>query len=142
MKAFFILLTACIISNACFSQKQWPDVYRIESDTADWMDISTACWLMLEDKDGKWKVDDIIKMHEAGKFHSISKGFDSTLHTYWTVYRLHNVMNRDARVSLNSMSDFDEFYVKKDSGLWQHFNSGKLNDWSIKTGVSATRKSN
>ena len=136
MKIFFILLAACIIkSNDCFSQKQWPAVYEIKSDTAAWNDITSNCWMMLEDKNGKWKLDDVLTMHEAGKFHSISAGLDTTVHTYWVVYQLHNMMSGDARISLNSISDFDEFYVKSDSTRWKHFASGKLTDWLKKDGL-------
>ncbi|MGK2861953.1 MAG: 7TMR-DISMED2 domain-containing protein, partial [Chitinophagaceae bacterium] len=136
MKLSFILLAACIINcNNCFSQMQWPPAYEIKSDTAMWQDITTGCWMILEDKHGKWKLDDVLTMHESGKFHSIGKGFDTTVQTYWIVYRLHNMMNSDARISLNSMSDFDEFYVKSDSAPWKHFVSGKLNDWEKKDGL-------
>ncbi len=136
MKLSFILLAACIINcNDCLSQMQWPPAYEIKSDTAIWQDITTSYWMILEDKQGKLKLDDVLALHESGKFHSISKGYDTSLHTYWIAYRLQNMMNRDAKISLNSMSDLDEFYVKSDSAQWKHFISGRSNVWEKKDGL-------
>jgi len=135
MKIGFILLAACFINSYCFSQKQWPPEYEIKTDTAFLTNITANYWMVLEDKDGKWKLGDILRMQQAGKFHDSSTSFDTTLHTYWFVYKLRNTMARDARVSLNSLSDFDDFNIKLENGKWLQFTTGKSNDWEKKDGL-------
>lgn len=44
-------------------------------------------------------------------------------------------MTSDARISLNSLSDFDDFSIKSENGKWLHFTTGKSNDWEKKDGL-------
>ena len=124
-----------LLCSTIFAQMQWPQVYEIKDDTAYWQHITPEHWVMLEDKAGKWTFDEVLALADKGMFHSVKTSYDSLANTYWIAYKLQNTMNREARVSLNSMSNTDEFYVQKDSMQWEHFTSGKLNDWNKKNGL-------
>ena len=117
-----------LLCSTIFAQMQWPQVYEIKDDTAYWQHITPEHWVMLEDKAGKWTFDEVLALADKGMFHSVKTSYDSLANTYWIAYKLQNTMNREARVSLNSMSNTDEFYVQKDSMQWEHFTSGKLNE--------------
>ncbi|WP_461043995.1 ATP-binding protein [Spirosoma harenae] len=117
-----------------FGQAAWPPTYPIISDTAYWQKLSPAYWQILEDKSDKWALDDIIKRADQFRYQNDKNRLDTISHTYWFRYRIKNKMPREARINLNSVSDYDDFYVSDSSKTWKHYQTGSLSDWDKKDG--------
>jgi hypothetical protein len=138
MKAsvLFILIIV-LIQSFGFGQTLLTPVYEIKSDTAYEQKIGTAYYQMLEDKAGMWTIQDVSTIPISDKFHERGEKLnsrDSISNTYWFRYRLKNTMNREAKIALNSMSEYDDFYLSESDGNWKHFVSGSFNDWDKKDG--------
>ncbi|WP_428665638.1 sensor histidine kinase [Runella sp.] len=135
MKIFFSSFLFVGISLVCCGQNPLPPIYEIKSDTAFLQHFSADQWQMLEDKDGKLTLNEVL--HSGHRFHyrGAKTPTDTVSQTYWFWYRLKNTMNREARVSLNSVSDYDDFYVSQPNKTWKHLRSGLMNNWQQKDGL-------
>jgi signal transduction histidine kinase len=135
-----ILTILAIIFAACasFGQTVMPPVFEIKTDTAFWQNISTDHYQMLEDKSGKLTIHDVTSLPLSDQFHDRnekSSNRDTISNTYWFRYRLKNVMSREARIALDSNSDYDDFYLALSDGNWKHYESGLYKDWDKKDGL-------
>ena len=139
MKAsILIILIFGSLQSVGFGQTLLPPVYEIKSDTVYEQKIGTAYYQMLEDKDGKWTIQDVSTMPLSDKFYNRNEKLatrDSISNTYWFRYRLKNTMNREANIALDSRSEYDDFYLLEPDGKWKHFVSGEFNDWDKKDGL-------
>src|SRR5690242_265018 len=112
MKIFFtaFLLVCCRI---LLHGQPFPVSYEIKSDTIEWQEISPDYWQLLEDKTGTLKIADIQSDAISRQFRSGTVNGEFTglsTNTYWFRYRLKNVMATDAKIALNSLSEYDDFY--------------------------------
>ncbi|MCX6219937.1 MAG: ATP-binding protein [Bacteroidia bacterium] len=136
------ILTVILVECAAFGQTVLPPVFEIKSDTAYVQNIGNAYYQMLEDKSGKLTIQEVSSLPLSDKFHDRnekSSTRDTLSNTYWFRYRLKNSMGREAKIALNSVSEYDDFYLAEPDGKWKHFMSGKFNDWDKKDGL---KKSN
>ncbi|MFN8355030.1 MAG: ATP-binding protein [Spirosomataceae bacterium] len=131
--AFICLMVSTVFYST--AQTVIPPVYEIHSDTIYWQEIKNTHWKLLEDKSGRLTIEQVVKMYEKGRFHSITSKTDTTVNTYWFRYSIKNVMSREAHVSLNSMCAMDDFYVLQTNGTWKHFSSGYNQQWDKKDGL-------
>ncbi len=132
--SFFVLLSI-VKTNG---QNNLPPVFEVKNDTANSVSLPDSCFSMLEDKNGKWTIADISSSAFVNTFHNRSVrsiGADTIFNTYWFHYGLKNTMSREAKISLNSMSDNDDFYLLLPNAKWQHYSSGFLTDWDNKDGL-------
>jgi len=136
--SILIILIIGLLQSVGFGQTLLPPVYEIKSDTAFIQTINSTYWQMLEDKDGKWTIQDVTVQPLSDKFHNRNEKLttrDSISNTYWFRYRLKNTMNREANIALDSRSEYDDFYLLEPGGKWKHFVSGGFNDWNKKDGL-------
>ena len=61
----FIVSNCCTI---CYAQHDLPPIYEIKSDTAFEQDLGNNYWQMLEDKEGKWTIDQITRPPFSNQF--------------------------------------------------------------------------
>ena len=137
MRQLFIAILL-IFGVSLLRAQTFPPFFEIKSDTIEWQDIDPVYWQVFEDNTGKLRISDLKIPQVAEKFHYLSekrKVTDSLVNSYWFRYRLKNVMNREAKISLNSMSEYDDFYVSGPDSNMQHFVSGYFSDRDIKDGL-------
>jgi hypothetical protein len=134
MRQLFIAILL-IFGVSLLRAQTFPPFFEIKSDTIEWQDIDPVYWQVFEDNTGKLRISDLKIPQVAEKFHYLSekrKVTDSLVNSYWFRYRLKNVMNREAKISLNSMSEYDDFYVSGPDSNMQHFVSGYFSDRGYK----------
>jgi two-component system NtrC family sensor kinase len=141
IKGIYAFIFCFFLINRVLPQSALPPVYEIKSDTAKEQSLDISFWQKLEDKGGKWTIEEVRKVPLSEKFHSEGLKADSidtnNIHTYWHRYRLKNIMNRDAKISLFSYDDhFDVFITGKDSTPIQ-YHSGNFQDWDKKDGLKS-----
>ncbi len=133
----FLIIVHFFISLRVNAQAARPPAYEIKSDTAFKQDIEYVYWQLLEDKEGKWTIEQVSRPPLADKFHdSLNnlKGIDTTARANWFRYRLKNTMDHPVKIALESHSEQDEFYFLKSGGKWDHFITGDLYPWNKKDG--------
>lgn len=135
MKTFFLTLLSVGILLVCLGQNPLPPVYEIKSDTAFLQQLSSENWQILEDKDGKRAFNEVLRLENQFHYRGAKTTRDTVSRTYWFRYRVKNTMSREARISLNSGSEYDDFYVSQPNGTWKHFRSGSMNKWDQKDGL-------
>jgi signal transduction histidine kinase len=141
IKLLFIIPVFFYVSSQAFSQTSLPPVYEIISDTAKVQILDKSFWQKLEDKEGKWTIEDVIKLPLSEKFHfQGEKTIDidtNGIHTYWHRYRLRNRMDHDVKISLTNNNDyFDVFIVIKDS-VTKQYHTGFFLDWEKRDGFKS-----
>ena len=112
------------------AQNNLPPVYEIKSDTALSNQLPDSCLHMLEDAGGNLTINEVANggLNNKVHFHAARLGSNHILvNAYWFVYRLKNAMPSDAHISLNSWSEFDDFYIPQPNGKWLHYTSGTAN---------------
>ena len=137
-KRFFILLVMLLSFIKLNAQDSLPPAFEIKTDTILTQNIGYSYWQMLEDKEGKWSVEQVNKLPLSAKFHkrdSAMAGKDIAANTNWVRYRLRNTMNRQAKISLDAYSEQDDFYVFDENGSSTHFLTGSLVPWPKKDGL-------
>ncbi len=129
MKKKLLLITAfalyAILSN---SQNKLPPYYQIKDDTSRQYNIPDSLIKVLPDKDGNWTIDDILKPELNNRFYELTQNDKgkNAVSTYWYQYRLKNVMDQDARISMNSLSDINDYYLITRGKQPKHFLTGFL----------------
>ena len=132
-KNIFLLFLYFFVLNELIAQNILPPVYEIKSDTIDFQQLGTNSWQILADIDGKLTVDQV---SVSNRFHDATLKIDDTLaKAYWIKYSLKNAMITEAGIALNSLSDYDDFYIAQSGGKWKHFVSGQKYDWNKKDGL-------
>src|SRR5450755_4938032 len=131
---FFIGL---IYFTICYAQHDLPPIYEIKSDTAFEQDLGNNYWQLLEDKDGKWTIDQVTRSPFSNQFSngvSAKSAFDTTIHVYWLRYRLINLTGKEISIALHSRSEQDDYYIFNNGNKEQHFVTGYLYPWNKKDG--------
>ena len=93
---FFRLWFLMLSFNEAIAQNNLPPAYELISDTGAYVTIDDAYWQFLEDKEGKWTTEDVIRSPITDAFRandSKTNGVDYRVHVYWIRYRLKNTMN-------------------------------------------------
>jgi two-component system, NtrC family, sensor kinase len=112
-------------------QANMPPVYEIASDTTFSTEIPIGYWKMLEDKQGKLVLDQVIKSPVADDFHfnqSKDNQFNYAVHTYWFCYRLRNAMNYNAEISF--WSDIMQNWGNEQSTFYL-YKGNQMNEFEI-----------
>ncbi len=137
-KQLFPLLLCVLSTGSTLSQATLPDTFQVKTDTVEWQEIAGPYLQVLADTSDRWSINDVAGIPLTGQFQKSVLPAHNPLalaNTYWFRYVLKNNMQRDARISLNSMSDYDDFYVQDGIGKWKYFVSGRLNEWTKKAGL-------
>src|ERR1700745_1340532 len=96
-----ILFTLLFIK--IIAQNNLPAVFEIKTDTSEYVPLNDSNWQMLEDREGKWTINDVSNSTIADKFHlntTKAKGIDYSINTLWFRYHFKNDMNHDARIAI------------------------------------------
>lgn len=119
------------------AQNSLPPVYEIKTDTPYLQIVSMQYWQMLPDKEGKFKIDDVSKLPLADHFYFRGQPTiaDTVENVYWIRYQIKNTTDREVKISLNSLSEYDDFYLQKPGGGWTHFSSGTNSELDKKDGL-------
>lgn len=140
MKRVFCLVSFAFLPySKITAQNNLPPVYEIKTDTAFKQDLDNTYWQLLEDKKGKWTIEQVSTPPLSDLFRDSSsklKATNTPVHTYWFRYRLKNIMNRETKIALDSYSEQDDFYVTKTGGKY-HFVTGHSYPWSKKDGLKS-----
>ena len=135
---FLIVVLAECVS---FGQTVLPPVFEIKSDTVLGVSIDTTYYRMLGDKEGKYTIGDVTTLPLSDKFHYLNEKsgpIDAMANVYWLRYRLKNAMSCEARISLNSSTKSDEFYLMESDGKWKHYQTGSDRAWVDRDGLKRT----
>jgi two-component system NtrC family sensor kinase len=130
---FFFHLVSCI--NA---QDTLPRTYEIRNDTAFLQELKRENWQILIGVKKEWTINDVRRPPISTGFHLIDTtdpGKYKKEHRYWFRYRLKNSMDRIVKLSLDSYSDRDDFYVIDQQGRSRHFVTGRSVPWKEKDGL-------
>jgi signal transduction histidine kinase len=130
MRRCFELLLFLCSSVIAIAQNNLPPAYEIKNDTAEQYIFPDSCLRMLEDRDGKWTINDV-STRLNNQFHAYSakpQGNNLPVNTYWLCYRLKNEMPWDASIAINCWADIDDFYILSANGKWSHYSNGEIND--------------
>jgi two-component system NtrC family sensor kinase len=131
-KHFFLYIPLLLFIFEASGQTNLPSAYEITSDSTLADTIPPQNWKMLEDKDGKLTIQQVIKSPVSDEFHfnqAKDNRFNYFIHTYWFCYRLKNIMNHDAEIGfgsdyiLNHGNEQSTFYLYRD-GKWRDYESG------------------
>ena len=112
-------------------------VYEIKTDTLNWDAIDKSYYQLLEDKEGKLTIEQLTQLPLINNFHDSIKDIDNKVNTYWFRYSLKNTMDHKASICLNSMCDYDDFYVSGSNAKWDHYTTGNFVQWNKRDGLRA-----
>jgi len=138
IKRLFLLPFILLWAVNAIGQINLPDVFEIKTDTTFFQYLSGSQWQILEDKNGKWTIEDVGKPPLSNNFHkrdTILKGIDTVVKTYWFRFRLKNVMDRQAKISLDAYFERDDYYILRQNGSITHFVTGSNVPWKNKDGL-------
>ncbi|MEQ1798616.1 MAG: ATP-binding protein [Lacibacter sp.] len=117
-----------------------PLVCEITSDSVMNQEIDTAHRQVLEDKEGRWTIDEVNRPPLAGKFQYsgiIQPHPNKIINAYWFRYRLKNKMENEWTFLLSGQNETADFYLLRQDGKWQHLVSGFFSEWEKKDGFKA-----
>ncbi len=142
MKKYIVLCILYFFSTSnSLAQTSLPPVYEIKSDTALIQIPDSSFWQKLEDKEGKWSIADVSNLPLSQKFHTSglkADGIDTNnIHTYWQRYRLKNIMDKEAAISLTAPVDYFDVFIIKNDSLQAQYHSGFLQEWDKKDGLKS-----
>ena len=140
IKRLFLLSFILIVALKSIAQVNLPDVFEIKTDTTFFQYLSSSQWQMLEDKGGDWTIEKVSKSPLSDKFHkrdTVIQGIDTVVKTYWFRFRLKNVMNVPAKISLDAYFERDDYYVLDQKGSISHFVTGRGVPWKNKDGLKS-----
>ncbi len=132
----FILFSSMHI----YAQVALPPVFEIMSDSVLNQEIDTVHRQVLEDKEGRWTIDEVNKLPLAGKFQYngiLQPHTDTIFNAYWFRYRLKNKMEKEWAFLLNAQNETVDFYLLRQDGKWEHLKSGFFSEWEKKDGFKA-----
>jgi two-component system, NtrC family, sensor kinase len=139
MKTLSLLMFTCLLfCSSPFAQTLLPPLYEIKTDTIQEQILDSIYWQKLEDKAGKWIIDDVRKEPLSGKFH-IQKVDTAGIRTHWQRYRIKNVMQVNTKIFLTSSADFYDVYIVKQNAEVKHYRSGILRKWEEKDGLKSAQ---
>ena len=138
MKFYLIAILNFIISISAHGQSSNALIFEITTDSLEVQELPSDFVDVLEDKDGLWSINDVLKSPVSETFHkmgTIQKLVDTnSIHTYWLRYKLKNVMPEKAKITFSAQNDyFDVFIIKSDSSI-NHYKTGLLVDLDDKDG--------
>src|SRR5215831_18416856 len=135
---FLVSLLSLLLSPKTIAQSNLPPAYEIKTDTTLTQYLDNNHWQMLGDRDSKWSIGQVSNLPLSNKFHkrdTVLQETDTAVITYWFRYRLKNVMNVEAKISLDAYSEQDDFYVFEQKKGYTHFLTGSLVPWAQKEGL-------
>ena len=138
IKRLFLLSFILILVANAIAQVNLPDVFEIKNDTAIFQYLNSSQWQILEDKEGRWTIEQVSKPPLSEKFHkrdTVIQGMDTVVKTYWFRFRLKNIMNVPAKISLDAYFERDDYYVLDQKGSIRHFITGRGVPWKNKDGL-------
>jgi signal transduction histidine kinase len=137
VKALALLVLLFSGFPAAIAQNSLPPVYEIKTDTTIMQIVPQQYWQMLPDKGGKLKIDDVSKLPLTNHFYFRGQptNADTVENVYWMRYQIKNTTDREVKISLNSISDYDDFYLQEPGGGWTHFISGTNRELDKKDGL-------
>jgi signal transduction histidine kinase len=142
MKNILFLLLVLLFSIAkAIAQNNLPPAYEITTDTAINIRLDDTHWQMLEDPEGKWKIDEVSHPPIADKFHANTTqtegilSVDYSVNTFWLRYRLKNSMMHEARIQMPKKVTYADLYIRGSDGKWNHKMTGTGVPWSKRDGL-------
>ncbi len=118
------------------SQNNLPPVYQIKSDTVKSYELTDSFIRVLFDKSGKLMIKDMLMPGINASFNNLTANNKAApVSTYWFQYRLKNIMAHQARISLQSTSENDDYYIISTATKPVHLTSGYLTDPEKKDGM-------
>ena len=140
IKRLFLFSFILIFAVKAIAQVNLPDVFEIKTDTTFFQYLSSSQWQMLEDKESRWTIEQVSKSPLADKFHrrdTLLQDIDTVVKTYWFRFRLKNVMNVPAKISLDAYFERDDYYILDQHGSINHFVTGRNVPWKNKDGFKS-----
>lgn len=132
---FFLLVISCSLKST--AQNLRPTQFQLQSDTITRQEINSSFWYILDDEEGRFTIDDVIKEPLKSKFFQIGNNRQSTsafVSTHWLRYAVKNVMNREAEICFYTAAEKSDFYIFRQNNKEEHFVTGTTYPWSKKEG--------
>lgn len=130
-------------SAGAFSQNSLPPFYEIKTDTLTTQELDFRFWQILPDSSGNLMISDVTKQLYAGKFYALSKENQQAQEieaTNWLRFRLKNLMNQNAKLSLSSSAAQADFFVFSSDGKMHQYRTGLIAAWSQRDGLKKSRQ--
>src|SRR4051812_23362932 len=143
MKMVFTSLFFNSLAFISIAQNNLPPVYEIKTDTVEYLHLKDSDWQMLEDKTGKFTINQVSQPPLTNKFHANTvptKGFDFSINAYWFRYRIKNIMTHNAGISLPEAAAYADVYTPKATGVWEHKKTGFAIPWIQRDGLKKIRQ--
>ncbi len=131
-----ILFWLILIAIKASSQTNLQGAYQISSDTLRRYEMNDSFIRVLSDKSGNLTINDILMPRISISFDTVTANSKLTpSNTYWFQFRLKNIMTCPARISLQSLSEKDDYYIISTATKPVHYASGYLTDLNKKNGL-------
>jgi Histidine kinase/7TMR-DISM extracellular 2 len=130
-----ILILFGIISNVYSQTDSSLLIYNLQTDTIDWQALPHEYWQILEDKSKNLTIDQVSSLPFQRQFKDSAVFVDSKVNSYWLRFHVKNVMDRDARIAINTYWDFIDTYISRNGNNWLHFTGGFNQKWNKKDGL-------
>ena len=123
-----------------FAQNNLPIIYEIKADTLTYISLNAEYWQMLEDRAGKWEIEQVSHSPITEKFNGNPDriiNVDYKIHYYWLRYRLKNIMDKEVKVCLTNITNADQsdFYLFDTTKKWTYYTTGILSPNDKKDGL-------
>ena len=119
MRKLFGFLLFASFASVAFAQNNLPPAFEIYADTASDIRLDDSSWQMLEDREGKWTIDEVSQPPVADKFHANAtkiKGVDYSINTFWLRYNFKNNMGHEARITISKDVSSAVLYTRGSDG--------------------------
>jgi two-component system, NtrC family, sensor kinase len=137
MRLLLFLLLVFSVSLKSTAQNLSLTQYQLQSDTVTRQEINNSYWYILDDEEGNFTIEDVIKEPLAGKFFQIGNNQRSTsafVSTHWIRYAVKNAMNHEAEICFYTAAEKSDFYIFRQNNKKEHFITGTTYPWSKKDG--------
>src|SRR5262245_18223186 len=132
-----MILLSISLATAVGAQNNLPTVYQRRTDTTLFDTLENKYWQLLEDKEGRYTFNEIVKPPLSNEFHFNHENTlerDFRVHGYWVRFVLKNTMDRSLDIFLGDadkfQNDYSDFYLIDTSGKMIHYrNGGGLTPW-------------
>jgi signal transduction histidine kinase len=137
MKIFILTCHLCILSvTIIIAQNPLPPSFAIATDKNDCFTLPKDSIQVLEDNTGKLSFEQVSTVPLISSFHINNEAkINPSAYAFWYRYRLMNTTNHNADISINTIAEYCDIYIKTADSSDKHFHTGWGVPWSKKDGL-------
>ncbi len=141
MNKFYLLPVCLCCVLTLYAQQPMPAPFIITADTLDYQVLDNTYWQVLEDREGKWNINDVSSSVTSGGFHENSANYKKPaypVNIYWIRFTLTNHLQHLVNIIVQQKSTYTDVYFSAGSGRWIHKKTGNNEPWSQRSGYKLT----